>query len=56
MVDSTKSGIFDMTRRFGGLGLHTANHLAERVADWFSIESDVKGMSHQVLKEETAFE
>jgi PAS domain S-box-containing protein len=28
--DSTKAGLFDMSRRFGGLGLHTANHLVEK--------------------------
>jgi signal transduction histidine kinase len=28
--DSTKAGLFDMSRRFGGLGLHTVNHLVEK--------------------------
>ena len=30
MQDATKEAIFEMTRRFGGLGLHSANHLAEK--------------------------
>jgi len=30
MQDVTKAAIFEMTRRFGGLGLHSANHLAEK--------------------------
>lgn len=43
MVDSTKAGIFDMTRRFGGLGLHTANHLAEKYHGEISIGDRVLG-------------
>ncbi|MGY5880665.1 MAG: PAS domain S-box protein [Candidatus Thorarchaeota archaeon] len=43
MVDSTKAGIFDMTRRFGGLGLHTANHLAEKYHGEISIGDRVPG-------------
>jgi len=37
MVDSTEVEIFDMLRRFGGLGLHTANHLAEKYHGEISI-------------------
>ena len=28
--DSVKEGLFDMSRRYGGLGLHTANQIAEK--------------------------
>ncbi|MGY5858203.1 MAG: PAS domain S-box protein [Candidatus Thorarchaeota archaeon] len=43
MIESTKAGIFDMTRRFGGLGLHTANHLAEKYRGGISLEDRVEG-------------
>jgi signal transduction histidine kinase len=43
IIDSTKAGIFDMTRRFGGLGLHTANHLAEKYRGEISLSDRVKG-------------
>ena len=43
IVDSTKAGIFDMTRRFGGLGLHTANHLAEKYHGEISLGDRVEG-------------
>lgn len=46
MIDSTKAGIFDMTRRFGGLGLHTANHLAEKYHGEISLLDRVIG-SHK---------
>ena len=49
MVDSTKAGIFDMTRRFGGLGLHTANHLAEKYRGKISIGDRVPGSHLQGL-------
>ncbi|MHA1137943.1 MAG: PAS domain S-box protein [Candidatus Thorarchaeota archaeon] len=43
IIDSTKAGIFDMTRRFGGLGLHTSNHLAEKYRGKISLEDRVEG-------------
>jgi len=49
MVDSTKVGIFDMTRRFGGLGLHTANHLAEKYHGEISIGDRIAGSYMQGL-------
>jgi PAS domain S-box-containing protein len=42
MIDSTKAGIFDMSRRFGGLGLHTANHLAEKYRGQISIDDRIQ--------------
>ncbi|MGY5873609.1 MAG: PAS domain-containing sensor histidine kinase, partial [Candidatus Thorarchaeota archaeon] len=49
MQDTTKLGIFDMTRRFGGLGLHTANHLAEKYHGKISIGNRVPGNHNEGL-------
>jgi len=43
MIDSAKAGIFDMTRRYGGLGLHTANHLAEKYHGVIALVDRIEG-------------
>ncbi|TFG30695.1 PAS domain S-box protein [Candidatus Thorarchaeota archaeon] len=49
MQDTTKAGIFDMTRRFGGLGLHTANHIAEKYHGHISIGDRIPGKHDEGL-------
>ena len=49
IVDSTKASIFDMTRRYGGLGLHTANHLAEKYHGEISLGDRIEGSHIQGL-------
>jgi len=49
MIDSAKAGIFDMTRRYGGLGLHTANHLAEKYHGEIALVDRVKGQHTEGL-------
>lgn len=41
--DSVKKGLLDMSRRFGGLGLHTANQIAEKYRGRIEIQDRVKG-------------
>jgi PAS domain S-box-containing protein len=48
--DATKAGIFDMSRRFGGLGLHTANHLVEKYSGRIQLHDRVPGNYSQGLK------
>jgi PAS domain S-box-containing protein len=47
--DATKAGIFDMSRRFGGLGLHTANHLVEKYGGQIELHDRVSGQYSQGL-------
>ena len=49
MIDSAKAGIFDMTRRYGGLGLHTANHLAEKYHGEISLVDRIDGLHTEGL-------
>jgi PAS domain S-box-containing protein len=48
--DTTKAGIFDMSRRFGGLGLHTANHLVEKYGGRIELHDRIPGQYSQGLE------
>ncbi|MBN2230038.1 MAG: PAS domain S-box protein [Candidatus Thorarchaeota archaeon] len=48
--DSTKAGLFDMSRRFGGLGLHTVNHLVEKYRGQIKVQDRVNGNYTQGLE------
>jgi PAS domain S-box-containing protein len=48
--DTTKTGLFDMSRRFGGLGLHTANHLVEKYGGRIELVDRVPGHFSQGLE------
>lgn len=48
--DSTKAGLFNMSRRFGGLGLHTVNHLVEKYGGRIELHDRVPGQYSQGLK------
>jgi PAS domain S-box-containing protein len=48
--DATKAGIFDMSRRFGGLGLHTVNHLVEKYGGRIQLLDRVPGNYSQGLE------
>ncbi|TFG31277.1 PAS domain S-box protein [Candidatus Thorarchaeota archaeon] len=48
--DTTKAGIFDMSRRYGGLGLHTSNHLAEKYGGRIELHNRVAGNHTHGLK------
>jgi signal transduction histidine kinase len=48
--DSTKAGLFNMSRRFGGLGLHTVNHLVEKYGGRIELHDRVPGQYSQGLE------
>ncbi|PNX52581.1 MAG: hypothetical protein BV458_08875 [Thermoplasmata archaeon M9B2D] len=48
--DSTKAGLFNMSRRFGGLGLHTVNHLVEKYGGRIELYDRVPGQYSQGLE------
>jgi PAS domain S-box-containing protein len=48
--DSTKAGLFNMSRRFGGLGLHTVNHLVEKYGGQIELHDRVPGQYSQGLE------
>lgn len=41
--DAVKSSLFDTSRRFGGLGLHTANYIAEKYNGRIEVHDRVEG-------------
>ncbi len=45
--DSVKAGLFDTSRRFGGLGLHTANYIIEKYNGRIEVHDRVHGDSTQ---------
>jgi PAS domain S-box-containing protein len=48
--DSTKAGLFNMSRRFGGLGLHTVNHLVEKYGGRIELHDRIPGQYSQGLE------
>ena len=45
--DAVKAGLFDTSRRFGGLGLHTANYIVEKYNGRIEVHDRVRGDSTQ---------
>jgi signal transduction histidine kinase len=45
--DSVKASLFDTSRRFGGLGLHTAHYIVEKYNGLIEIHDRVAGDSTQ---------
>ena len=45
--DSRKSELFDVARRFGGIGLHQSSQIVEKYEGWIQIHNRIKDYPDQ---------